>query len=43
MDTLRDRQELESLFQRGPAPWAVWANSAPDLRLDLFPSERILT
>jgi glucose-1-phosphate cytidylyltransferase len=24
MDTLRDRQELESLFERGRAPWAVW-------------------
>jgi len=26
MDTLGDRQELESLFERGRAPWAVWAD-----------------
>jgi glucose-1-phosphate cytidylyltransferase len=43
MDTLRDRQQLESLFERGRAPWAVWANPAADLRLDPIPSERILT
>ena len=43
MDTLRDRQQLESLFERGRAPWAVWANPAADLRLDPTPSERILT
>jgi glucose-1-phosphate cytidylyltransferase len=24
MDTLRERQELESLFARGQAPWAIW-------------------
>jgi glucose-1-phosphate cytidylyltransferase len=24
MDTLRDRQELESLYAQGRAPWAVW-------------------
>jgi glucose-1-phosphate cytidylyltransferase len=24
MDTLRDRQNLESLFEQGRAPWAVW-------------------
>ena len=44
MDTLRDRQELESLFERGQAPWAVWANPATGTpRLDLPPSERIMT
>ena len=43
MDTLRDRQQLESLFERGRAPWAVWADPAADLRLDPIPSERILT
>jgi hypothetical protein len=32
-----------SLFERGPAPWAVWANPAPDLRLEFIPSERIPT
>jgi NDP-sugar pyrophosphorylase family protein len=32
-----------SLFERGPAPWAVWANPAPDLRFDPIPSERIPT
>jgi glucose-1-phosphate cytidylyltransferase len=26
MDTLRDREELELLFERGRAPWAVWAD-----------------
>jgi hypothetical protein len=26
MDTLRDRQNLESLFERGRAPWAVGAD-----------------
>jgi hypothetical protein len=24
MDTLRERQELELLFARGQAPWAIW-------------------
>jgi glucose-1-phosphate cytidylyltransferase len=24
MDTLRDRQELESLYAQGRAPWAIW-------------------
>jgi glucose-1-phosphate cytidylyltransferase len=28
MDTLRDRQELESLLARGRAPWAVWEDDA---------------
>jgi glucose-1-phosphate cytidylyltransferase len=23
MDTIRDRQELESMYERGQAPWAV--------------------
>ena len=44
MDTLRDRQELESLFERGQAPWAVWTNPATGTpRPDLTPSERIMT
>lgn len=44
MDTLRDRQELESVFERGRAPWAVWANSGPaDPSSTLVPSERIVT
>jgi glucose-1-phosphate cytidylyltransferase len=43
MDTLRDRQELESLFESGRAPWAVWDDPAADLRLDPIPSERIPT
>jgi glucose-1-phosphate cytidylyltransferase len=43
MDTLRDRQELESLFERGRAPWAVWADPAADQRLHLTPSERTTT
>ena len=44
MDTLRDRQELESLFERGQAPWAVWANPATGTpRPDPTPSERIMT
>jgi len=25
MDTLRDRKLLESLWQRGEAPWKVWS------------------
>jgi glucose-1-phosphate cytidylyltransferase len=25
MDTLRDKRQLESLWQRGAAPWKVWA------------------
>jgi glucose-1-phosphate cytidylyltransferase len=36
MDTLRDRQRLESLFERGRAPWAVWADQeAGEVVLDL--------
>jgi glucose-1-phosphate cytidylyltransferase len=27
MDTIRDRQELESMYERGQAPWAVWNRS----------------
>jgi glucose-1-phosphate cytidylyltransferase len=33
MDTLRDRQELESLFERGRAPWAVWEEHGTALPL----------
>ncbi len=25
MDTLRDRQRLEDLWQQGRAPWTVWS------------------
>jgi len=36
MDTLRERQNLESMFERGRAPWAVWANpGGGDPRPDL--------
>jgi glucose-1-phosphate cytidylyltransferase len=28
MDTLRERQELDSLYARGQAPWAVWETPA---------------
>lgn len=28
MDTLRDKQHLESLWSRGEAPWKVWGNPA---------------
>jgi glucose-1-phosphate cytidylyltransferase len=24
MDTFKDRQELDSMYERGEAPWAVW-------------------
>jgi glucose-1-phosphate cytidylyltransferase len=44
MDTLRDRQELESLFERGRAPWAVWDEpgaGAPVIELDR--SMRVMT
>jgi len=27
MDTLRDRNRLEGLWQAGEAPWAVWSTS----------------
>jgi glucose-1-phosphate cytidylyltransferase len=27
MDTLRERQELESLWETGQAPWAIWAGA----------------
>jgi glucose-1-phosphate cytidylyltransferase len=44
MDTLRDRQELESLFERGRAPWAVWSHQGTDApSLDLTHLERITT
>ena len=44
MDTLRDRQNLESLFERGRAPWAVWAEpGAGELVLDLTRSEQVMT
>jgi glucose-1-phosphate cytidylyltransferase len=33
MDTLRDRQELESWFERGRAPWAVWEEHGTALPL----------
>ena len=28
MDTFKERQELEDVFTRGNAPWAIW-NSQP--------------
>ena len=33
MDTLKDKQCLESLHESGQAPWQVWDPTAP--RLDL--------
>jgi glucose-1-phosphate cytidylyltransferase len=35
MDTLKDRQVLESLWERGTAPWAVWQPPAPEGADDL--------
>jgi glucose-1-phosphate cytidylyltransferase len=32
MDTLRDRQHLEALFESGQAPWAVWNGNRPSTR-----------
>jgi len=29
MDTLKDRQELEAMLERGNGPWRVWAAGAP--------------
>jgi len=44
MDTLRDRQKLESLFERGRAPWAIWDKpGADELVLDLARSQRVMT
>jgi hypothetical protein len=44
MDTIRDRQELESMYERGQAPWAVWNRSEAQPRfVDLTASERIMT
>ena len=43
MDTLRDRQKLESLFERGRAPWAVWAGQdAGEVVLDLTGGGQVL-
>ena len=27
MDTFKDRQQLESLYSRGAAPWEVWKSN----------------
>ena len=44
MDTLRDRQKLESLFEQGNAPWAVWAGQVGDeLMVDLTRTHRVMT
>jgi glucose-1-phosphate cytidylyltransferase len=44
MDTLRDRQKLESLLERGRAPWAVWADPEADgLIIDLAHSDKVMT
>ena len=44
MDTIRDRQELESMYERGQAPWAVWNRSeAQPPFVDLTSPERIMT
>jgi glucose-1-phosphate cytidylyltransferase len=44
MDNLRDRQELESMFERGQAPWAVWNRSETSSPvIDLASPERIKT
>ncbi|HET7026186.1 MAG TPA: sugar phosphate nucleotidyltransferase [Candidatus Limnocylindrales bacterium] len=29
MDTLKDKQELEALYESGKPPWAVWQNDPP--------------
>jgi glucose-1-phosphate cytidylyltransferase len=44
MDTLGDRQNLESLIEQGRAPWAVWNEPGEgDLVLDLTRSEQVMT
>jgi glucose-1-phosphate cytidylyltransferase len=44
MDTLRDRQKLESLFERGRAPWAIWDKpGADELVLDRTRPQRAMT
>jgi glucose-1-phosphate cytidylyltransferase len=32
MDTFKDKQQLESLYATGAAPWEVWKNRAPALQ-----------
>jgi glucose-1-phosphate cytidylyltransferase len=39
MDTLRDKNYLESLWQSGDAPWKTW-NENNDVRLQLLPQQR---
>jgi glucose-1-phosphate cytidylyltransferase len=34
MDTLRDRQQLEALYESGRPPWAVWQRREPERPLD---------
>ena len=29
MDTLRDRLELEAMWETGHSPWKLWPDSAP--------------
>lgn len=33
MDTLRDKEHLESLWSSGKAPWAVWSNKQADRQI----------
>jgi glucose-1-phosphate cytidylyltransferase len=43
MDTLRDRQKLESMFERGRAPWAVWAGQRAQELEHLTRTDRVMT
>jgi hypothetical protein len=30
MDTFKDKQQLDDLYDRGDAPWEVWKNKVSD-------------
>jgi glucose-1-phosphate cytidylyltransferase len=41
MDTLRDRQYLERLWENGSAPWATWLHDETTTRLQLIPTSKV--
>ncbi len=41
MDTLRDKQSLQRLWDAGEAPWCNWSNDTPTPQLQLMPTNRI--
>lgn len=40
MDTLRDREYLQRLWDSGKAPWQTWANDLASTRLRLMPRDK---